>query len=101
MAATAWIFYNEAKKKIGNGTIVLNSGTWRMGLYTNASDASGATQSVFSELSGEIVAQGGYAAKGRSIQGVVWTIAGDPSSVKWDAANLIFTANAANLSNIQ
>jgi len=103
MAATAWTFYNEAKKKLGQvtGGIRLDSGTFRMSLFMSASDASTATQSLLSELSSEIAAQGGYAAGGRSIQGVAWTIAGDPSSVMWDATDLVFTANAANLSNVK
>jgi hypothetical protein len=101
MAATAWTFYDAAKQKIGNGDILLDAGIWRMGLYTSASDASVSTQSVLSELSGEIVAQGGYAALGRTLGGIAWTIAGSPSSVKFDATDLIFTANGAALSNIK
>ena len=97
MAATAWQFYNAAKKKIGSGTIVLDSGIPKMELCTSASNASTATLSVESQITGEIVAQGGYAAVGRTLTGVAWTIAG--ASVKWDASDLVFTANAANLSN--
>lgn len=101
MAATAWTFYNEAKKKIGNGTIVLDSGIFKMQLHTSASNASTATLSIASEVDNEIAVAGGYAAGGRTIAGVVWTIAGDPSSVKWDATDLIFTASGANLSNVK
>lgn len=101
MAATAWTFYNEAKKKIGNNVIQLDAGIPKMDLLTSASNASTATISVESELTNEIVAQGGYAAGGRTLAGVAWTIAGDPSSVKWDATDLVFTASGANLSNVK
>ena len=103
MAAQAWQFFNEAKKKLGQvtGGIRLDTGIFKMSLHTSASDASTATQSLLSEVSGEIVAQGGYVTGGRTIAGVAWTIAGDPSSVKWDATDLVFTASGANLSNVK
>ena len=101
MAATAWTFYNEAKKKIGNATIQLDAGIFKMQLHTSASDASTATLSVASEPTGELGALGGYALGGRTLAGVAWTIAGDPASVKWDATDLVFTASGANLSNVK
>lgn len=101
MAATAWTFYNEAKKKIGDGTIALDAGIWKMQLHTSASNASTATLSIASEVNNEIAVAGGYAAGGRTLANVVWTVAGDPSSVKWDADDLVFTASGANLSNVK
>jgi len=101
MAATAWTFYNDAKKKIGAGTILLNAGIWKMQLATSASNASTTTISIASQITGEIAVAGGYAAGGRTIAGVAWTTAGDPSSVKWDATDLVFTASGANLSNVK
>jgi hypothetical protein len=101
MAATAWTFYNEAKKKIGNGTIQLDAGIYRMELLTSASNASTATLSVETELTGEIAAAGGYVAGGRTVASVVWTIAGNPASVMFDAADLVFTASGANLSIVK
>lgn len=101
MAATAWTFYNDAKKKIGNGTIALDAGIWKMQLHTSASNASTATLSIASEVNNELAVAGGYAAGGRTLSGVAWTTAGDPSSVKWDANDLVFTASGANLSNVK
>jgi len=101
MAATAWTFYNDAKKKIGNGTILLDAGIWKMVLATSASNASTTTISITSQVTGQLAVAGGYAAGGRTIAGVAWTTAGDPSSVKWDATDLVFTASGANLSNVK
>ena len=101
MAATAWTFYNDAKKKIGNGTILLDAGIWKMILATSASNASTTTISITSQVTGQLAVAGGYAAGGRTIAGVAWTTAGDPSSVKWDATDLVFTASGANLSNVK
>lgn len=101
MAATAWRFYNEAKKKIGNNVIPLDAGIFKMQLHAAASNASTATLSVASEVNNEIATAGGYADGGKTLAGVAWTIAGDPSSVKFDATDLVFTASGANLSIIK
>ena len=99
MAATAWSFYDSAKKKIGNGTIVLNSGVFKMSLHTSAANVSLQTLSVWSSTNNEIVAQGGYSTAGGSLAGISWTLSG--SVCVWDATNKVFTANGANLSNVK
>jgi len=103
MAATAWIFYNEAKKKLGQNTggVRLDAGIFKMQLHTSASNASTATLSTAGSVTGEIAVAGGYIAGGRTLAGVAWTVAGDPSSVKWDATDLVFTASGANLSIVK
>lgn len=101
MAAQPWILYNTAKKKIGANTIQLDAGAWKMQLHTSASNASTASLSLGSEITGEIATAGGYAAGGKALAGVVWTSAGSPASVKWDATDLVFTAVGANLSDIK
>ena len=101
MAATAWKFYNEAKKKIGSNIIQLDAGIFKMQLHSAASNASTATLSVASEVNTEIAIAGGYVAGGRTLTNVAWTIAGDPASVKWDADDIVFTASGANLSIIK
>ena len=103
MAATAWAFFNQAKKKLGlnTGGIRLDAGIFKLSLHTSASKSASldATLSTFGSIGGEIAAAGGYAAGGRNLASVVWTING--ASVKWDTADLVFTASGANLSNIK
>jgi hypothetical protein len=101
MAATAWGFFNKAKKLLAQETngIRLDSATqkFKMSLHTSAvfsTSASARAYSLFSALGNEIVAQGGYSAGGRTLAGVAWTLQGDPGSVKWDATDLVFTARA-------
>ena len=67
MAASAWQLYNEAKKYIGNGTITLWAGVFKMVLAKASSNASTFTISVYSELTNEIAAAGGYVAGGRNL----------------------------------
>lgn len=107
MAATAWSFFNKAKKLIGDATIDLAEATgetYRLSLHTSAAFSTSASvrpHTIFSSVGGEIAAQGGYTAGGRVLTNVAWTLQGDPGSVMWDADDLVFTASAANLSNIK
>lgn len=101
MAATAWKFYDQAKKKIANNKIPLDAGVFKMILATSASNAATLTLSVKSQITSEIAATGGYVTGGRNLASITWAAAGSPSSVKWDAADLVFTANGANLTNVR
>jgi hypothetical protein len=106
MAATAWGFFNKAKKQIGAAVIDLDGGgKFRMTLHTSTAkvktSASARPLSSLASIGAQIANQGGYSAGGRTMAGVVWTLQGDPGSVKWDATDLVFTASGANLSGIQ
>ena len=50
MAATAWQLYNSAKKYIGNGTITLGAGVFKMVLAQTASNASTFTLSTYAGI---------------------------------------------------
>lgn len=101
MAAQPWAFYYSAKKKIGNGQIDLDGGVFRMSLHTSASNASASVGAitVLGSVTNEISARGGYAAGGRALSGVIWTLQTD--SVKFDATDLVFTASLSNLNNVK
>jgi hypothetical protein len=47
MAATQWQLYNSAKKYIGNGTITLGAGVFKMVLAETSSNASTFTLSTY------------------------------------------------------
>ena len=53
MAATAWQLYNSAKKYIGNGTITLGAGVFKMVLAQTASNASTFTLSTYASVTNE------------------------------------------------
>jgi hypothetical protein len=50
MAATQWQLYNSAKKYIGNGTITLGAGVFKMVLARTSSNASTFTLSTYAQL---------------------------------------------------
>jgi hypothetical protein len=101
MAATSFTLYNTAKKYIGNGTIVLGTAELRVKLCTSASNASTFTLDTFASVDNEISARGGYAAGGRSLQSMTWTVGASAKQYRLDAADLVFTASGSALNNVK
>lgn len=106
MAAQAWKIYREAKKKLGTGSLVLSSGTFKMALYRNSASGtitSLSTISVKSSVAGEISATGGYTAGGKALAAVIWTTGASALQIKftYTTGGLAFTASGASLKNIR
>ena len=105
MAASAWQLYNSAKKHIGNGTITLGAGVFKMVLASASSNASTFTLSVYASLTNEIAATGGYVAGGRDLvpATALWTTGASAKQLKFTqtTAGLTFTASGANLVNVK
>ena len=105
MAATAWQLYNSAKKYIGNGTITLGAGVFKMVLAETASNASTFTLSTYASVTNEIGAAGGYVTGGRDLVPATaqWTVGASAKQQKFSmsAVGLAFTASGASLVNIR
>lgn len=106
MAAQAWKIYREAKRRLGLGTLVMNTGVFKMALFRNSASGtitSLSTISVKSSVAGEISATGGYVAGGKAIASVTWTTGASALQIAWDylSTGLVFTASGASLSNIR
>jgi hypothetical protein len=105
MAATAWQLYNSAKKYIGNGTITLGAGVFKMLLATSASNASTFTLTAYSQITNEISATGGYTTGGKNLVPATayWTVGASAKQMKFtmSTVGLAFTASGASLTNIK
>ena len=105
MAATAWQLYNTAKKYIGDGTITLGAGSFKMALANSASNASTFTLETFGSLSGEISATGGYTSGGKEIVPATgqWTVGASAKQIKftYSTVGLTFTASGSALTNVK
>ena len=105
MAATAWQLYNKAKQYIGNGTITLGAGVFKMVLANSASNASTFTLTAYSQLTGEISATGGYVSGGKNLvpATALWTVGASAKQFKFtmSTVGLAFTASGASLTNIK
>jgi hypothetical protein len=101
MAATAWTIYDKAKKKIGNGTIVLGAGVVKAHLHTSASNASTSAVSLHSSVSSEVTEGNGYLSAGKSLASLAWTVGASAAQYKFDAADPLWTATGGNIANIK
>jgi len=105
MAATAWQLYNKAKQYIGNGTITLGAGVFKMVLARTASNASTFTLSTYASVTNEISATGGYATGGKNLvpATALWTVGASAKQFKFtmSTVGLAFTASGASLTNIR
>ena len=105
MAASAWQLYNTAKKYIGDGTITLGAGSFKMALANSASNASTFTLETFGSLSGEISATGGYTSGGNEIIPATgqWTVGASAKQIKftYSTVGLTFTASGSALTNVK
>lgn len=108
MAAGTWKIYAKAKKKLGNGTITLGAGIFKMSLHLAAASAAIlvlSTRDKFSSLGNEIATAGGYAAGGRTLPPATgqWTLGASAKQYKftYSTIGLAFTASGAALSGIK
>jgi len=105
MAASAWQLYNTAKRYVGNGTIELGVGNFKMALFTSASNTSTFTLSTFASLTNEIAATGGYVTGGKLLVPATgqWTTGASAKQMKftYSAVGLTFTASGSSLSDIK
>jgi hypothetical protein len=101
MAAGAWLVYNEAKKKIGNGTLPLNSTAFRLTLHTSASNFNTATLSIYNELDNQVAEGNGYSSSGKALTNEVWTVGTSAGQYKFDADDVVFTASGGTIPNIK
>lgn len=105
MAASAWQLYNKAKQHIGNGTITLGAGVFKMLLATSASNASTFTLSTYASITNEISATGGYTTGGKNLVPATaqWTVGASAKQYKFtmSTVGLAFTASGASLTNVK
>jgi hypothetical protein len=105
MAASAWQLYNKAKQSIGNGTITLGAGVFKMVLARSASNASTFTLSTYASVTNEISATGGYVTGGKNLvpATALWTVGASAKQYKFtmSSVGLAFTASGASLTNIK
>jgi hypothetical protein len=105
MAASAWQLYNSGKRYIGNGTITLGAGSFKMALLNSASNTSTFTLSTFASLTGQISATGGYVSGGKELVPATgqWTVGASAKQMKftYSTVGLTFTASGSALTNVK
>ncbi len=98
MAAGNWILYNNARKKILNGTILLKSSVLRCKLYKDgAADISVSANSLLSDITTSAVAN----ISAYTLSAVTITAVAGSATHKFSGPNLVFSASGGNATTIQ
>ena len=108
MAVGTWKIYAKAKFYLGNGTITLGAGVFKMSLHRTAASANIvvlSTRSTFASIGNEISARGGYAVGGRNLVPATgqWVVGASAKQYKFTMSTigLVFTASNSNLNQIR
>jgi len=101
MAAQAWKLYNNAIKKIGNNTINLGTGSFRIALFTSASNFATNAMSLLTSVTNQVTSGNGYSSSGKTLAGEAWTVGASARQYKFDATDPLWTATGGNIANIK
>jgi len=101
MAAGAWTFYNIAKKKLMDGTFDLDTNTFRMSLYTSASNAATLTLSTRTSVTTEVTEANGYSSSGKPLASVTWATGASATEFRWNCAAIVWTAAGGSIANVK
>lgn len=101
MAASAWALYNLAKQKLGDGTHVLDSDVFRMGLYLSASNAATLTLSTRGSVTNEVANANGYLTGGQTLAAVTWGAGVTAGVRRFDSTAEVFTAAGGTIINVK
>jgi len=94
MAAGTFTLYNGVAAYIGDGTIDLNSDTFKIVLLTSSYTTSG-SHDVYSDLTNELSTANGYTSGGATLASVTYS---QTSGVaKWDSADQVWTASGGSI----
>ena len=102
MAAAAWRLYANAKEYIGDGTITLGTGGFKMALFKGSSNASTIALSTLASVT--VQASGGaYTAGGKYLapSAGTWTLAGSTVTFDYTTLGITFTASGSDISAVQ
>lgn len=77
---TAWAFYNELHLWLADGTFDLATDTFKMALFTSASNYATQSLALYGDLTSELANGSGYTTGGLTLAGVTWTLTGGVAS---------------------
>jgi hypothetical protein len=93
--AALFTFYNSFKEYMADGTIDLDSHTFKVMLTSSSYTPSASTHTVKADVTNELSTANGYTAGGAALTSVTWTSSGGTST--FDAANTSWTASGGSI----
>lgn len=101
MAVGAFAEYNSFRRYIADGTIDVNSNTWKLGFYQSTSNAATATLSTRASVTNEVANGNGYLTGGKTLTGVVWSTGASAGQMRFKASALTWTASGGTIPNVK
>lgn len=95
MAAGKWKLYESAKEFIGDGTIDLDTHTFKIALFLSTSNCNTLTHDQLADLTNEHANANGYTTGGNTLGSVTWTRSGGTTT--FDAADASWTASGGSI----
>ena len=87
--------YQTFNKYVGDGTIDLDTDTFKVTLHTSTYTPNAATQTVYADLTNELPTANGYTSGGVALTAVTWTQV--TVTMKWDAADTTWAASGGSI----
>lgn len=94
MAASITI-YNSFRKYLGDGTIDIDTHTFKVMLCSSSYTPSASSHTVKADVTNELSTANGYTAGGATLGSVTWTQSG--ATVTWDAADTVWPASGGSI----
>jgi len=103
MAASAWSVFNQAKHKLGLGTLDLSGGTFKAVVFRTSASANLITDLSILSSVGAFTSTAGNGDEVATLATLAWTgtASAGAATRKWDAADIVFTASTQAISNVR
>lgn len=101
MAASQWFLYNSFRRYMGDGTINLDSDTFRMALFTSAANVDNDTLSVLGSLINEVTSGNGYIRGGKTLAGVTWSTGASAGVMVFDCSATVWSASGGPIADVR
>lgn len=93
--AASITFYNSFREYVADGTIDLDTDTFKVTLHTSTYTPSATTHTVYADLTNELSTASGYTNGGDTLANVSWNRSG--GTVTFDADDTVWTASGGTI----
>lgn len=93
--AASITFYQSFREYIADGTIDLDTDTFKVTLHTSTYSPNASTHTVYADLTNELSTASGYTNGGATLASVTWTRSG--GTVTFDAADTTWNASGGTI----
>ena len=93
--AASLTFYNSFREYVADGTIDLDTDTFKVTLHSSSYTPNADTHTVYADLTNELITANGYTSGGATLGTVTWNRSGGTAT--FDAADTVWTASGGTI----